>query len=133
MAILLPLSIIGFGACIYYLFTGATLALPILIGSAAGMASHAAGNAVPLSLLLGAAAFMLALALGRFAALTLRSALGRKMLIMLFACPAAVAGFFLTGAMANFAGSSSYVPLFSLLGALLCAVVAAGRLVRPGS
>src|SRR3546814_1986197 len=97
MAILLPLSLIGLGACIYYLFVGATLALPILIGSAVGMASHAAGNAVPASFIAGIVAFMLAVALGRFAALTLRSTLGRGMLMLLFACPAAFAGFFVTG------------------------------------
>lgn len=133
MAILFPLSLIGFGACIYYLFVCATLALPILIGSAVGTTSHAAGNAVPLSLLLGVAAFMGAVALGRFAALTLRSTLGRGMLMLLFACPAALAGFFITGAMARFAGAGGFVMPLALCGALFCGAVAAGRVVQPGS
>src|SRR3546814_13839553 len=80
MAILLPLSLIGLGACIYYLFVGATLALPILIGSAVGMASHAAGNAVPASFFPGMGALMWAVAPGRFGAQTLQlgSASGRE-------------------------------------------------------
>src|SRR3546814_13782894 len=82
MAILLPLSLIGLGACIYYLFVGATLALPILIGSAVGMASHAAGNAVPASFIAGLVAIMLAVGLGRIAAPKLCPTLGRRMLVI---------------------------------------------------
>ena len=133
MAILLPLSLIGLGACIYYLFVAATLALPILIGSAVGMAVHAAGSTVPSSLLLGVAAFLLAITLGRFAALTLRSPLGRGTVMLLFACPATLVGFFISGAMARFAGGSGFVMPFALCGALFCGAVAAGRVVQRGN
>src|SRR3546814_11090638 len=108
MAILLPISRSGVGAGIYYLFVGATLALPTLIGSAVGMASHAAGNAVPASFIAGIVAFLLAGALGRFAALTRRSPPGRGMLMLLVACPAPFAGFFLTVATARFAGGGGF-------------------------
>src|SRR3546814_13816823 len=97
------------------------------------MASHAAGNAVPASFIAGIVAFMLAVALGRFAALTLRSTLGRGMLMLLFACPAAFAGLFVTGPIGRFAGVGGFVMPFALSGALFCAPVRPRRLRRPGS
>src|SRR3546814_20751493 len=85
MAILLPLSLIGLGACIYYLFVGATLALPLLIGSAVGMAIHAAGNGVPASFIAGIVAFILVVALGLFAARPFHSTLHTALFSLLFA------------------------------------------------
>lgn len=130
MAILFPLCLVGLGACVYYLFAAATLALPILVGAAVGMASHAVGCGTPLSFLCGLAAFMLVIALGRFAALTLRSKLGRGMLMLPFTFSASVAGFFVTSTVARFVGITSGIVLFSLSGALLCAAIAVGRLMQ---
>lgn len=133
MAILLPLTLIGIGALLYFLFAGATYALPLAAGIAAGFGSASAGLSIPASLLIGVATFMIVIAIGRFAALTLAHPYARGTLIILFALPAAIAGFILTGALASLAGLASIATLLAAAGALVSGGVAAHRLVRPAS
>lgn len=128
MAITLPLTLLGLGLLIYYLFAAATHALPIAVGLAAGLAAAALGFSTPVAVLIGAAVAFIAIAGGRFAGLTARGALGRGLLLALFAFPAAVAGGALGGALANLVGFAGLALLVGPLAGLACGRVAANRL-----
>jgi len=131
MPILFPLTLIGVGFLIYALFAGATLALPIGAGLAAGFGSAALGIAPLPSIVIGIAAFMGVIALGRFAALSLSNRPARGMLIAVFAIPAAIASFSVASAFASLAGFASFA--VALVAACLIGAVAAHRLTGPGA
>lgn len=129
MPILFPLTLLGVGFLIYGIFAGATLALPIGAGVAAGFGSASLGLSPVASMLIGIAVFMGVIALGRFAALTLPNRTARALLIALFAIPAAITGFSVASSFAALAGIASIgVALFA---GACTAVVAAHRLARP--
>lgn len=129
MAITLPLTLLGLGLLVYYLFGAATHALPIAVGLAAGFAAAALGFSTPVAVLVGAASMFVAIAGGRLAGLTVRGPLERGLLIAIFAFPAAVAGGLLGGALANLAGFAGLALVAALLASLACGIVAANRLV----
>ena len=129
MFILLPLSMIGGGFLVYAVFAGATLALPIGAGLAAGFGSTALGIAPLPSVIIGIAAFMSVIAIGRFAALSLSNRPARGMLIAVFAIPAAIAGFSVASASASLAGFASIT--IALVAGGLSGAIAAQRLTGP--
>lgn len=129
MAITLPLTMLGLGLLIYYLFGAATHSLPIALGLAAGFAAAALGFSMPVAVLIGTASAFVAIAGGRFVGLTACGSLGRGLLIMLFAFPAAVAGGVLGGALANLVGFAGLAFVAAPLAGLACGLVSANRLV----
>lgn len=129
MFILLPLSLIGVGFLVYAVLAGATLALPIGAGVAAGLAASALGVSPLASVAIGVATFMGVIALCRFAALTLPGRFSRALLIVSFAVPAAIAGFSTANALGTLFGLASVAT--SALVAVLTAAVAAHRVGRP--
>ncbi|WP_287459355.1 hypothetical protein [Sphingomonas sp.] len=129
MPILFPLTLLGAAFLIYAIFAGATLALPIAAGLAAGFGSASIGLSTLPSILIGLIVFMAVIALGRFAALTLPSRTVRAMLILMFALPAAITGFSVASAFASLAGIAS-IGIALMVGALT-GTVAAHRLGRP--
>ncbi len=128
MPILFPLTLIGVGFLVYAVFAGATLALPIGVGVAAGFGSAAIGIAPLPSIFIGIAAFMGTITVGRFAALTLPSRFARGLLILAFAIPAAVTGFSSasTLSLTGFAGLG-----VALIAGVVTGGVAVHRLARP--
>jgi hypothetical protein len=130
MAITLPLTLLGLGLLIYYLFGFATHALPIAVGLAAGFAAAALGFSTPVAVLIGTASAFVTIAGGRFVGLTACGSLGRGLLIALFAIPAAVAGGVLGSALANLAGFAGLAFVAAPLAGLACGRVAADRLVE---
>src|SRR5690606_18365769 len=92
IAILLPLALLGIGFLLYLILAGATYALPLFVGLAAGLAGFGAGLSIAVALLVGVIAFALAIAAGRFMALTLHGH-GRLGVALAFAIPAALAGY----------------------------------------
>lgn len=129
MAIILPLTLLGLGLLVYYLFGAATHAPPIAVGLAAGFAATTLGISTPVAVLIGTASTFVTIAGGRFAGLTARGALGRGLLIALFVFPAAIAGGALGSALANLVGFASLALLAGPLAGLACGIVAADRLV----
>ncbi len=129
MPIMLPLTLIGFGYLIYQLFAGATLALPIALGIAAGFGASHLGFSPFAAFLIGVIAFMAVVAAGRFAALKLTNSLTRIALALLFAIPAALAGYSLAHAIAALVGGPGIA--FGPAAGAVCAAIAAQRMLRP--
>ena len=129
MFITLPLTMLGIGLLIYYLFGAASHALPIVAGLAAGFAAAALGLSAPVAVLIGAAICFFAIAAGRFVGLTARGPVARGLLVAAFAIPAVIAGGALGGALANLAGVAGLAIIAAPLAGLACGLVAAGRLV----
>lgn len=130
MAIILPLTLLGLGLLVHYLFGAATHALPVAVGLAAGFAATTLGISTPVAVLIGTASTFVVIAGGRFVGLTARGALGRGLLIALFAFPAAIAGGALGSALANLVGFAGLALLAGPLAGLACGIVAANRLVE---
>src|SRR4051794_38734006 len=126
MPILLPLTLIGFGYLIYQLFAGATLALPIALGVAAGFGASQLGCLPFMAFVLGAVAFMAAIAASQLAALKLTNPYARITLVIVFAVPAALTGFSFAHALGVLVGTSGIVT--GLIAAVACAAIAAHRL-----
>lgn len=129
MPIMLPLTLLGIGYLIYQIFAGATLALPIALGVAAGFGSSHLGCSPLLAIVIGTLVFLGVIGISRFAALKLASPHARAALAALFAIPAALAGYSVAHALGWFAGGTGIIA--GLIGAGLCAVIAAHRLLRP--
>ena len=129
MPILLPLTMIGFGYLIYKLFAGATLALPIALGFAAGLSAGHLGFAPFTAFMLGVAAFMAVVAAGQLATLKLTNPTARIAIALLFAVPAALTGFSFAHALGVAVGTTGIVT--GLIAAVACAAIAAQRVLRP--
>ncbi|MBV9812525.1 MAG: hypothetical protein JO326_07230 [Acetobacteraceae bacterium] len=120
---------IGFGYLIYKLFAGATLALPIALGFAAGLSASHLGFAPFTAFMLGVVAFMAVVAAGQLAALKLTNPTARIAVALLFAVPAALVGFSFAHALGVLVGTTGIVT--GLIAAVACAAIAAQRVLRP--
>lgn len=129
MPIMLPLTLIGVGYLIYQLFAGATLALPIALGVAAGFGASHIGYSPFMAFVIGALAFMAVIAASRFAALKLTKPQGRIALALIFALPAALVGYSIAHLLAALVDSTGVV--FGVIAAAGCAAVAAQRMLKP--
>lgn len=129
MPIMFPLTLIGVGYLIYQLFAGATLALPVALGVAAGFGASQIGYSPFMAFLIGTLAFMAVIAGSRFAALKLTNPQARIALALVFALPAALVGYSIAPALAALVGATGVV--FGVIAAAGCAAVAAQRMLRP--
>jgi len=126
MFITLPLALIGVGFMIYLLFAAATYVLPIYAGLSASFAALDAGATYTGAMLLGFLAFLLVIMLGQIATL-LPSPRARIAIALLFAVPAAIAGFQVASALLHLGGAGSWGVALSLAAALATGTVAAKR------
>ena len=126
MFITLPLALIGVGFLIYLLFAAATYVLPIYAGMSVGFAALHAGASYTSAILLGILASLLVVMLGQMAA-QLPSRHARISVALLFAVPAAVAGFQVASALLHLGGVGSWGVALSLAAALTTGTVAAKR------
>lgn len=129
MFVLIPLSLIGIGVLAYCLFTWASYALPLAMGTAAGFGAASMGFPPFPAIAIGALVFMVVIALGRFAALAYPKSMSRAPLVAIFAIPAAIAGYSVASAFTALAGFASIG--VGIIAAIGCGVIAAHRLVRP--
>lgn len=127
MFITLPLALIGVGVMIYLLFAAATYVLPIYAGLSAGFAAVHAGASYTSALLLGMLAFLLVVMLGQMATQLLPSRHARTSIALLFAIPAAVAGFQVASALLHLGSVGPWDVMLSLSAALATVTVAAKR------
>ena len=127
MFITLPLALIGVGFMIYLLFAAATYVLPLYAGLSAGFAVLHAGSSVTGALLIGITASLLVIMLGHMATQVLPSRPARIAVTLLFAVPAAVAGFQVTFALLHLGGVGDWRVALSLTAALMTGTVAAKR------
>ena len=112
---------------IYLLFAAATYVLPLYAGLTAGFAALHVGTSVTSALLIGIGAFLLVIMLGHMATQLLPSRKAQVAVALLFAVPAAVAGFQVTSALLHLGGVGDWRVALSLAAALVTGTVAAKR------
>ena len=120
MIILGPaLAILGIGFLCWLVFTLAVYALPFFVGLTAGMAAYHSGAGVLGGIVVGFVVGAVTLGLGQFAFASIPSALVRAAIALLFAVPAAIAGYHATLGLAHIAvPSATWREIFSVAGAI---------------
>ena len=135
MAIIgLVLSIFGLGAICWLLFSLAVYALPFCVGMTIAFAALHGGSGVVIAFGVGAFAAGIALALGRIAFASARPPLIRAAVGLLYAIPAALAGYPLSHGLAAISMTDEgWRAAFALVGAGLIGITAFSRmaLVAP--
>ena len=135
MAIIgLVLSIFGLGAICWLLFSLAVYALPFFVGMTIAFATLHGGSGVVIAFGAGALAAGITLALGRIAFAAARPPLLRAAIGLLYAIPAALAGYHLSHGLAGISTTDEgWRAVFALVGAGLIGVTAFSRmsLVAP--
>ena len=127
MFIIVPLALIGVGFMIYLLFAAATYILPLYMGLTAAFAALHAGASYTSALLLGIIAFLFVILFGQIATQLLPSRQAHLLIALLFALPAAMAGFQVASALLHFGNVGSWNIALSLAAALATGIVAARR------
>ena len=125
MAIGIVLSVFGLGFFCWLLFTLAVCALPFLAGLSAGLAAFHSGSgfvgALVVGLLVGVAVFVL----GQIVLTTVRTPLIRLFIGLIYAVPAAVAGYQLCFALAGIGvPAGAWQQTFATAGAIVVGVTA---------
>lgn len=129
------LNVIGLGAFCWVLFALAIQALPFFVGMTVGIYSYRAGAGPLGAIVFGFAAGGFALVLGQYAFSVTRSATVRLLIRLLFAVPAARAGYAVTLALAHFSVPQEWWrESFAMLGAIAVGCTAWARvsiLIEP--
>lgn len=135
MAIIgLALSIFGLGAVCWLLFSLAVYALPFCIGMTIALAALHGGAGIVVAFAAGATSAGIALALGRIAFVSTRVPWIRVLIGLLYAVPAALAGYHLSLGLAKVGMTGDgWREAFALGGAVLIGITAFSRmaLVTP--
>ncbi len=95
------LSVVGIGFLCWLLFTLAVYALPFFAGLTGGLAAFHNGSGVIGALVVGVLVGGTTLAIGQLAFMTVRTPLIRAAIALLFAVPAAIAGYHATFGLAQ--------------------------------
>ena len=123
------LSIIGVGFLCWLLFTLAVYALPFFAALTAGLAAFHAGAGVLGAIFLAMLAGAFTLAAGQIAFALARAPLVRAAIALLFAAPAAAAGYHATFGLAHIGvASEGWCAAFAILGAILVGGTAWARM-----
>jgi len=123
------LSIFGIGFFCWLLFTLAIYALPFFAGMTAGIAAYHDGSGLMGGILVGVLAGGATLALGQIAFASARTPLIRALVALVFAAPAAVAGYQVTFALFHFGiGSETLRDALAVLGAITIGSIAWARM-----
>ena len=101
------LNIVGLGFFCWVLFTLAIYALPFFIGLTAGMYAHQAGTGPLGTIALGLVARAFAVVLGQLVFSTVRAPILRITIALIFAAPAALAGYHATYGLSGLTTSSA--------------------------
>jgi hypothetical protein len=135
MAIIgIALSIFGLGAVCWLIFTLAVYALPFCIGMTIAFAALHGGSGIVVAFAAGATSAGIALALGRIAFAAMRAPWIRALIGLLYAVPAALAGYHLSIELAKLGMTGDgWREACALGGAILIGITAFSRmaLVTP--
>lgn len=124
----LILSVFGAGSLCWLLFALAVYALPLFAGMMAGLAAYHGGAGLG-ALVVGFAAGAVTLVAGQAAFATVKSPVLRVVTAILFAAPAAIAGYHATLALAYIGvPSASWREVFAIVGAIVVGGTAFVRL-----
>ena len=115
----LILSVFGVGFLCWLLFMLAVYVLPFFVGMTAGLAAYHSGSGVLGALVVAFAAGAVTLVAGQTAFAAVRSPVPRVAIALLFATPAAIAGYHATLALARIGvPSASWREVFAVVGAI---------------
>ena len=129
----LVFSIFGLGAICWLLFSLAVYALPFCVGMTIAFAALHGGSGVLIAFGVGAVAGGITLALGRIAFAAARPPFIRAVIGLLYAVPAALAGYHLSYGLAGISMTDeSWRAAFALVGAGLIGVTAFSRMALIG-
>ena len=124
--------IVGVCALAWLLFNLAVFALPFFAGVSAGMAALHSGAGPIGSILAGLVVGVLTLAVGQMVFTLVPSTLVRGAVGLLFAVPAAIAGYHAAHGLAGLAmPSEGWRQAFAIIGAVVVGATALARLVLP--
>jgi hypothetical protein len=127
----LALSLFAVGFLCWLLFTLAVYATPFFVGVTAAFAAFNHGASVIGALVVGLIASVVTLAVSRVAFAVAKSPAARGAIALVFAAPAAVAGFHATLGLAQIGVSSEiWRDLFAVIGAVIVGCTAFVRLTR---
>ncbi len=119
------LSFVGLGVVAALVFTLAVYALPFFIGLTVGLAANDAGMGTALSIVLGFVTAGFALALGRFLLARLRAPILRISVSLVYAVPAALAGYSLSYALSDLGSpADTWRQIFAVIGAAIIGATA---------
>ena len=122
--------LIGIGFFCLLLYGAAIYTLPFLVGAFVGLHAEAAGAGGLGGIVFGVGAGVLILIVGRAVFAQARGPLQRAAIALVFAAPAALAGYSLTSALFGWASASGgWRQAFAILGAMLIGATAWQRLV----
>jgi hypothetical protein len=122
-------SIFGLGALLCLLFTLAIYALPFFVAVTAGMAAFHGGAGVIGAILVAAFVGGATLAIGQIVFATVRSPAIRGTVALLYAIPAAIAGYSATHGLAELSmPSATWQVIFAVIGAICVGCTAFARL-----
>jgi hypothetical protein len=136
MAIGIVLSVFGLGFFCWLLFTLAVYALPFLAGLSAGLAAFHSGSGFVGALIIGLVVGVTILVLGQMVLAAVRTPLIRLFIGLIYAVPAAVAGYQVCFTLAGISGpAGGWQQAFAVAGAIVVGVTAFARmaLVIPPS
>ena len=129
MLIGLVLGFLGLGFLCWLLFTLAVYALPFFAGMTVGLAAFQSGAGIVSAFIVGILAGGATLALGQIAFATSRTPLTRAVIGLLYAVPAAIAGYQVSFALAGIGMSTGgWQQAFAVIGAILAGITAFSRL-----
>lgn len=129
MAIGIVLGVFGLGFFCWLLFTLAVYALPFLAGLTVGLAAFHSGAGLIGALVVGFLVGVAILVLGQIVLTTVRTPLIRLIIGLVYALPAAVAGYQLGFALAGISGpAGGWQPAFAAAGATIVGVTAFARM-----
>lgn len=127
LGLTLPLALIGVGFLVHLLFKAASYAFPLFAGASAGFAAAHAGASGSAALLIGSAMFLLVIAVGTITH-TLLPRYARFSMALLFAVPAAIAGFQVASALSHLAGAGTSGTAAAVVIVVITGATAAKRL-----
>jgi hypothetical protein len=123
------LCIFGLGFLCWLMFALAVYALPFFAGVTAGLAAFHSGSGAIGAILVGLVAGVVTLAIGQVAFARVRSPLLRATIALLFAAPAAVAGYHATLGLARIGvPSHEWRETFAIIGAVVVGCTAWARM-----
>jgi hypothetical protein len=129
MLIGLVLGFLGLGFLCWLLFTLAVYALPFFAGMTVGLAAFHCGAGIVGAFIVGILAGGATLAFGQIAFATRRTPLTRVVIGLLYAVPAAIAGYHVSFALAGIGMSTGgWQQAFAVIGAILSGITAFSRL-----
>jgi hypothetical protein len=128
--IALVLGLVGFVCLCGLLFMLAVHALPFFVGVTAGLATYHSGSGLVAAVIVGAIASAITFSAGQIGFARRRSPLIRAATALLFAFPAAIAGYYATLGLARLViPVEAWREATAILGAIVVAAIAVTRLI----